>query len=279
MATSAYQAPQSYVSRRPLRARVAGNAREVYRYRHLVHYLVSSSLRTENVNSIFGFFWWLLDPLLLAATYMLLVQAILHRGTTNYPVYIMVALMSWEFFQRTVRNAMAQTLGKERSMRQVAFPKSVIPLSAALGEGVHFVFALIVLVLFAIPFGITPSPYALLALPIGVLQLLFTLGVAYAFAALNMFFRDTSHLSTYLFRVWFYLSPGIYQSNLIPESYRHYYELNPFAILFTAYRKALMYHELPHLLPLVGVGVASIVVLLLGYAYFVSVSPKFAKVE
>jgi ABC-type polysaccharide/polyol phosphate export permease len=263
----------------PLLPRMARNARDIYRYRHLVHYLVSAALRTENVNSSFGFLWWLLDPLLLAATYTLLIDVILDRGTADYPVYLLTALLSWEFFSRTVRNGMAQTLIKERTMRQVAFPKSVIPIAATLAESVHFVFALIVLVVFALPFGILPSPVALLALPIAGVQLVFTLAVAFFFSALNMFFRDTDHLSGYLFRVWFYLSPGLYLPSLIPDHYRPLYDLNPFVTLFSSYRDVVISHSLPNFASLGILAAASVVILILGYGYFVNAAPKFAKVE
>jgi ABC-type polysaccharide/polyol phosphate export permease len=269
----------TYLARAPFPVRAASRTRDIYRFRHLVRYLVSTSLRTENVGTVFGFLWWLLDPLLLMAVYTVLIDVVLRRGGPNYPLFVLAAILSWEFFVRSTRNSMGFTLQKERAMRQVAFPKSVVPLSATLAEGVHFLMALVLFLVFALPFGIYPSPLALLAIPIAAIQFLFTLGVAFFLAALNMFFRDANHLSDYVFRLWFYLSPGLYAATLIPDRYRTLYDLNPFATLFNSFRDVLLDHRLPDFAALGGVAGVSVVVLLLGYLYFISVEPSFAKVD
>lgn len=263
----------------PLSERAIRRTRDVWRFRHLVRYLVTASLKTENVGTVFGFLWWLLDPLLLMAVYTVLIDLVLRRGGAHYPLFVLAAILSWEFFSRATRNSMGFTLQRERAMRQVAFPKSVVPLSATLAEGVHFLMALALYLVFALPFGVYPSPLALLAIPIAFVQMLFTLGFAFFLAGLNMFFRDTNHLSDYLFRLWFYLSPGLYSESLIPHRFRTVYDLNPFATLFNSFRDVLLDHRLPSFAALGGIAGVSLVVLLAGYLYFVSVEPSFAKVE
>lgn len=268
-----------YHGQMSLRERAIRRTKDVYRFRHLVRYLVSASLRTENVGTVFGFLWWLLDPLLLMAVYTLLIDVVLRRGGANYPLFVLAAILSWEFFVRATRNSMGFTLHKERAMRQVAFPKSVIPLSATLAEGVHLLIALGLFLVFALPFGIYPSPLALLAIPIAAVELLFALGFAFFLAGLNMFFRDANHLSDYLFRFWFYLSPGLYSETLIPDRYRTLFDLNPFATFFNSLRDVLLDHRLPDFAALGAVTGVSLVVLVAGYLYFISVEPSFAKVD
>jgi lipopolysaccharide transport system permease protein len=268
-----------YHGQMSLGERAIRRTKDVYRFRHLVRYLVSASLRTENVGTVFGFLWWLLDPLLLMAVYTVLIDVVLRRGGANYPLFVLAAILSWEFFVRATRNSMGFTLQKERAMRQVAFPKSVIPLSATLAEGVHLLIALGLFLVFALPFGIYPSPLALLAIPIAAVELLFALGFAFFLAGLNMFFRDANHLSDYLFRFWFYLSPGLYSETLIPDRYRTLFDLNPFATFFNSLRDVLLDHRLPDFAALGAVTGVSLVVLVAGYLYFISVEPSFAKVD
>ena len=251
--------------------------RTARRYRHLLRYLVSSSLRTENANTVLGFLWWILDPLFLMATYVLLIGVILQRGQPDFPVFVLTAIVGWELFGKATRNAVTTTVRKERSMRQVAFPKSLLPLSSVLSECVHFAFGFAVLLVVAIFFGIFPSAYALLALPIALVQVVLTLGVAYFLSAFNVFFRDTTKLIRYTFRVWFYLSPVLYPVSMVPERLRPIYELNPFAVILPAYRDVVMYHRLPDFGALAIVGGASIVVLIFGYLFFVRLQPWFAK--
>lgn len=264
-------------SRRSLVRDVRAELRSLVRYRHLLRYLISSSLRTENSNTVFGFVWWVLDPLLLAAVYVVLIGLILGRGGPDFPIFVLTAILSWELFSKATRGAASTTVAKERSMRQIAFPRSVLPLSTVLAAAVHFLFGFVVLLLVAIPFGIYPSVFALLALPIALVQLVFTLGVAYFLSALNVFFRDTTKLTGYLFRMWFYLSPALYPVSMVPERFRDVYELNPFATFFPAYRSIVMEHAVPNLTSLGIVAAVSTLLLLLGYVFFVRLQPWFAK--
>ena len=263
--------------RRSLLRDAVEELRAVARYRHLLRYLTTSSLRTENANTVFGFVWWILDPLLLMAVYVLLVVVLLQRGGPDFPVFILTAIIVWELFSKGVRNMVTGTVRKERSMRQVPFPKSVLPLSAIIAATVHFSFAFCVLLVIAVPFGFLPSVYALFALPITLVLIVLTLGIGFFLSAINIFFRDTTKLIRYVFRIGFYLSPTLYPLSAVPQSIRPYYDLNPFATLIPAYRDAVMYQKVPDLAALGIVAAASVVVLVLGFLFFVRLQPWFAK--
>jgi ABC-type polysaccharide/polyol phosphate export permease len=253
--------------------------RAIVRYRELVRYLVATSIRAENAGTIFGFLWWLLDPLFLMGVFVVFVDVILRRGGPDYPIFILTAILSWEFFAKTTRNSMNVTLYRDRLMRQVAFPRGILPLSTTIADGFHLMFGFVVLVLIAIPFGINPHPIDLLALPVLLVQAALTLGVALFVSALNIFFRDTNNLMGNLLRLWWFLSPGLYTVAQVPEAYRQLYKLNPFATLFPAYRAIFMRHSVPDLRPMAILTVASLLVLVLGFLFFARRAPSFAKVN
>jgi lipopolysaccharide transport system permease protein/teichoic acid transport system permease protein len=265
------------IPKRSLLRDARADVRDLLRYRHLLRYLVGSALRTENANTVFGFLWWILDPLLQCAVYVLFIGVILGRGGEDFPIFVLTALIVWELFSVATTDAVTTTVRKEESMRQVAFPKSVIPLARVLGAAVHFVASYIVVLVIAIPFGIYPSAYALLGLPVALVVLVFTLGLSFFLSAVNVFFRDTTKLMRYVFRMWFYLSPGLYAVSQVPASFRSVYELNPFATFFTTFRDAVMYHRVPDFGALAIVLGASLVILALGYLFFVRLEPWFAK--
>ena len=265
------------IPRRSLLRDARDDLRGLVRYRHLLRYLVRSSLRTENANTVFGFLWWILDPLLQMAVYVLFIGVILGRGGEDFPIFVLTAIIAWELFSKATVDSVTTTVRKESSMRQVAFPKSVLPISRILAAGVHFLAGYAVLLVVAVPFGIYPSAYALLGLPIALVLLVFTLGVSFFLSAVNVFFRDTTKLIRYVFRMWFYLSPGLYAVSQVPAGFRSIYELNPFATFFTAFRDVVMYHRLPDIGALAILLGVSVVILGLGYLFFVRLEPWFAK--
>lgn len=244
----------------------------------LVRYLVRTSLRRGNVGTFFGRVWWLLDPFFTMLIYVLLVKVIFKRGGADYPVFVFTGVVGWKFFSSGVLTAISTTVGKQHLMKQIAFPRSAIPLAAVLTETVNFGFGLIVLIIFAIPFGVYPSIDLAYIPLIAAVELLITLGLALMLSAANIFYRDVYHLAGYVFRLWFYLSPALYTPSELPRRFEDIYRLNPFAAIFPAYRDALMQHQAPDLPALGFAALEGAIVLVAGYAVFMRLQRTFPKV-
>ena len=136
------------------------------RWRVLVQYLTLSTLKAGQHNTILGYVWWVLDPLLLMLVYFVLVEVIFQRGVEHYPVFVLCAVVPWKWFSSSLLGSMASLVGKERLIKQVVFPKIVLPLSQVLSNLVSFAFGLGVLFLFVLGSGIAIKPIVL-ALPGG----------------------------------------------------------------------------------------------------------------
>lgn len=254
--------------------------RELYDFRYLVRYLVVSSLQTERVTMVFGYLWWLLHPLLLLAIYSVVMDIVLGRGSADgypYPIFILAAIVPWEFSVRACRNSIIETYTKERQMRQIAFPRSVVPLSTSLAEFVKLLVALALLPFVLLAFGGHLSWIFLLVFPLALLLLLLTLGLAFFLSAINFFFRDIDKLAVHGFRLWFFVSPGLYSVNMVPERFRTWYELNPFAPMLESFRAVLLLHEIPNLTRLGAVAGVSITATLIGLWFFQRCESQFAK--
>jgi homopolymeric O-antigen transport system permease protein len=253
---------------------------ETVRYRPLIRALVSTSLRTENVGTVFGYLWWLLDPLLLAGVYIIVIDVILRRGGPDFGVFVLTSVISWKYFAGGVRNAIGVTLGKERQMRQVRFPRVILPMSSILTETVRFAFGLVVVIAVASGYyGIYPHRTLPLVLAVAAVQGVFALGVAFFLSSLNVFFRDVQHAVAYFFQAWFFLSPGLYTISTVPAQYRDIYELNPFATILPAYHAILLEHRFPDLTALGIVAALAVALLAAGFLFFVRLAGSFAKVN
>ena len=243
-----------------------------------MQYLVLSNLKAGQHSTVLGYVWWVLDPLLLMAVYFVLVEVIFDRGVEHYPVFVLSAVLPWKWFNTSIQGSIGALVGRERLIKQVAFPKVVLPISQTLANLVSFGFGLLVLLALVLIYRIEIT-WTLVALPVVVLgQFLLTLGLAMLFSALSVFFRDIRNLLRYVLRLWFYLSPGLYALSFVPDDLLDVYRLNPFARIFPAYRDAVMFGSWPaagDLLWILGVGA---VVLAAGYAVFQWSEYRFAKV-
>jgi homopolymeric O-antigen transport system permease protein len=246
-----------YPSRHSMRERL----RDLYRARHLLYYLTASKIRSENADLSFGSAWFFINPLFLVLMYSFFMIVVMNRPQPNFALFVLVVMIPWQSFSLATRSAMSLTRSANREMRQVAFPRAVLPLAASLAEGVRLFIAMAIYVVIAIPFGIVPSAVVLWGIPFLVVVVLFSLSTSLIFALVHQFVPDIAPLSIYLFRLWFFLSPGIYPVTYVPERFRHWYSLNPIVPLFTGLRNSLFYHQSPNLVMLgilLGGGIAAV---------------------
>jgi ABC-type polysaccharide/polyol phosphate export permease len=268
---------------------------ELWSRRQLVRYLVQADLKKKGADSLLGNLWWVFDPLLQMLVYVILVVVIFDRKQVDYPLFIFAAILPWKWFTAAVNDSIVSVSSQDRLIKQVRFPKIVLPAAAVSAGVVNFAFGmvpLIILTFFWYPARLTP--FMLLVPVIAIVQLVFSLAIGLVVSTINVFYRDIANISRHALRLWFYLSPALYGVSTIkglsdahPELYR-LMQLNPFFTLFNAYRIVIYGQELPGGLAspptwpdwtsLGILFVVSLILLMLATVFFKRIEPTFAKV-
>jgi homopolymeric O-antigen transport system permease protein len=251
----------------------------------LIRYLARADLKRKGTDTLFGNIWWVLDPLLQMTVYVILVTVIFQRQQEAYPLFIFAAILPWKWFSTVISDAITSVTGQERLIKQIQFPKIVLPSAAMLAGIAQFLFGLIPLGAMLVIFYANRITASLLFIPvIAVVQFVFTLALGYVLAALNVFFRDIGNLARHVLRLWFYLSPALYGAETIAKltdqhpTIARIMHLNPFFAILESYRDAIYYGRSPDFALLGAVFVASIAFLVVGTIFFKRVEPSFAKV-
>jgi len=261
--------------------------------RRLVRYLVQADIRKRGADTLLGNIWWVLDPLLQMVVYVVFVTIIVPRPTPDYPLFIFAAILPWKWFTATMTDSTSSIVGKDQLIKQIQFPKLVLPTAAVVAGAVSFAFGLVALGLLMLFYPDRITPYLLLIPVIAAVQFVFTLACSYLVAAGNVFFRDLGNVESHLLRLWWFLSPGLYSLAVLDElnifkehpALRTIVGLNPFAILFEAYRKVIYGSATPKEPPgfpdftsLALLLVGSVVFLAFTTYVFKRLEPNFAKV-
>jgi ABC-type polysaccharide/polyol phosphate export permease len=269
-----------------LLALVKGGIAEVLSRRRLIAYLVRADMRKEGTDTLLGNLWWVLDPLLQMLVYVIFIGIILGRGSIpDYPLFVLCAILPWKWFQDAVGAGTQSVVGRERLIKQIYFPKIVLPVATVTAGVVSFAFGMIPL--FAITLLFYPShltAWVLLIPVVAFVQLVFSMAIGVFVSATNVFYRDVGNLSRHLLRMWFYLSPALYSAAQVKALTKdnpvlgQIFALNPWTILFTAYRNLIYYGQAPEWRPLAILLVVSVFLTLGALLYFKRVEPSFAKV-
>ena len=265
------------------RALVIEGFREIWSRRRLARYLVRADLVKTGADTLFGNIWWILDPLLQMVVYVVLVTVIFNVKTPDYPLFVFAAILPWKWFTASTNDGITSVTSREKIIKQVKFPKIILPFAATLGGVVSFGFGLIPLAGLMILFYSDRISAFLVLLPlIAIVQFAFTLALAVFLAGANVFFRDLANVARHFLRLWFYLSPALYSADRYADIHnpilRTVLELNPWTTLFTSYHNVIYYSTWPNFQGLAVLLVVSLVLLAFSTLFFKRVEPAFAKI-
>ncbi|MEN3000816.1 MAG: ABC transporter permease [Armatimonadota bacterium] len=225
---------------------------ELWHYRELLWTLVIRELRVRYKNSILGFFWSLVNPLVTVLVITIVFKYVMGMRIANYSAYVLTAYLPWTFFQFALLDSSQTILVYMQVIKKVYFPRALLPLATTLANFIHFVLAMGVLLLYLYLYVGTPVQQGLLLVPLVMLaQLLMVAGLSLIIACWNAFYEDVKYLVSVGLQLLFFLSPIIYFSEqvryttLLPDAYREpifwaYHVINPMATYAMAYRKLIL---------------------------------------
>jgi ABC-type polysaccharide/polyol phosphate export permease len=236
------------------------NLANVLARRDLLSALVRTELRSSVAGSKLGWIWWFFDPILMMLVYWGIVVGLFGRGAGQYepyPIFLFAALITWKHFATAVNRALTLLRSSERLIKSIPFPTVVLPLSIVFSGFAYFLFGFVILLVAA---SIWPSErhsgtlLPLVQVPVlMLLQLAITAGVCMAMSCYGALLRDLRLFTAHLLRVGFYIAPGLYGVDMIESRLADaapapwgdvlftLYMANPFAVLITGYRDAVLY--------------------------------------
>jgi lipopolysaccharide transport system permease protein len=226
--------------------------RDLVRHRALIGVLVARELKARYRGSVLGYFWSLLNPLLMLAVYTVVFQLVFpgrSPSTTPYALFLFCGLLPWNWLSASLTDSSASLVVHGPLLRKVLFPAEVLPTVAVLAQGVHFLLALPILGLglalgAAGVFGkAVPLTAALLQAPLLILlEGLFLLGAGYFLAGLTVHFRDVKDILATGLTLWFFGTPVLYTlRDISSPALRGVLAWNPAAPLFAAWHDTLFY--------------------------------------
>jgi len=264
---------------------LAQAASEVRNRRHLIGYLARADLKKKGTDTFFGNLWWVIDPLLQMAVYVVLVTVIFQRSTPAYPLFIFAAILPWKWFTTSIGDAITSVSGQDKLIKQIQFPKVVLPAAALLAGVFQFAFGMIPLAGLLLLLYPDRISWTLVFIPvIALVQFTFTIAVGLVVAALNVFFRDVGNLARHVLRLWFYLSPGLYNAATIAKvgeahpTLVQVMKVNPFFTILESYRSAIYDGLVPDFGALAVVLAVSLLLVVVATIFFKRLEPSFAKV-
>lgn len=186
------------------------------RNRILLRELVITDFKLRYQGSILGYAWSLLKPLFLFLIMYVVFGVLVKLGTIeHYSVYLLFGIVLWTFFSEATNQGMVSIISRGDVIRKIKFPKYILVLSATISALVNLTLNLVIVAILMIASGVHLQISAIL-LPLYIIEIyVLALGLAFFLSALNVKYRDTSHIWEILMQAAFYATPIIYPLSIV----------------------------------------------------------------
>ena len=228
-------------------------------------------------SSALGFFWSLLEPLLMLLVLYVIFSNLMRVQVEHYQLFLLLGIILWNFFDRGTSLSIWSIAGKTSLVQKIYFPRDILVIStcitALMMTALEFVVFIIFMLIFRVMPGMTIAYFPLLF----IFEFFIILGLSLALSALNVYFRDVQFIWRVVVQIGFFATPILYPITIFPEKIRWIAMLNPMAQIIIMTRDCTLYGTPPESLNLAYVAITTLALLFIGYFIFDRLEPRFAE--
>jgi len=245
------------------------DTKELAHYRDLFFFLVFRDIKVLYAQTVLGFSWAILNPLIQVVVYTIIFGRVAGIETDGIPyaLFSTIAIVPWTYMSNAMSTGSTSLVTGQGMLGKIYFPRIIFPVTPILAKLVDFAISIVLIIVVMIYYGVWPS-VNLLLLPLFVLMMIAVpLGVSLWLSALAIRYRDVKFAMPFVIRMLIYSAPIVYTATAIPESWRFVYSLNPIVGVIEGYRACLLGTDVPWRFILPGM-VTSAVLVFGGLLYF-----------
>lgn len=219
--------------------------REIWQKKSLIYNFAISDLKIRYRNSILGFFWTFLEPLLLLTVLYLVFTNLFKSQIEHFSLYILLGIILWNMFSRGTNIGLNGVLSRASILTQISLPLEIPAISSTITSFLMLCLELLVFGIFMAIFQFTPS-YTIILLPfVLLLEFILVLGLSLPLSVLNVRYRDTQFIWTVIIQIGFFLTPIFYKLDILPEYAQKILYFSPMVQIVNFAHDVTLYNTIP----------------------------------
>lgn len=243
--------------------------KELKRYRDLFYFLVWREIKVLYAQTILGFSWAILQPLIQIIIFSIIFGRVAKVSTDGIPYFLFstVAIIPWTYMSQAMTQSSQSLIQGQNMLGKIYFPRLLFPITPVLARLVDFGISILVVLGVMLYYHVLPTWNLLLFPLLVVLMISIPAGIGMWLSSLAIRFRDVKHAMPFVVRMLIYSAPIVYSASSIPEKYRLIYSLNPIVAVIEGFRACLLGTPIPWAYIWPGV-ITSLILLTSGALYF-----------
>lgn len=208
--------------------------------RNILKELVKRDLKLKYKDSVLGFAWTILNPLLMMIVLNVVFSEMFNRNIANFPVYVLIGRIFYSFFSDSTKAALTGITKSAGILKKIAVPTYLFPASRVCSMFVTFLLSFVALFGVMLVTGAPFGPHIILIIIPLIYIFLLSYGVGLFMATLTVFFRDMEHLYAVVLTLLTYVSAIFYPISLLPDVFEKWIFLNPLYVCILTARTILL---------------------------------------
>jgi len=247
---------------------------ELARRKSIIWDFALTDLKLRYRNSVLGFLWTILEPLLFLLVLYVVFTNIFQNQIEHFPLYLLLGIIMWNMLVRGTQLGINGIISRTGLLTQIYIPPSIPAISSTLTALIMFTFEMAVFGIFLVAFQFVP-PYTMIIFPlIIVLETILIIGINFPLSVINVRVRDVQFIWNIVLHAGFFLHPIFYRIEILPEKIQNILQFSPMVKILDFAHDAVLYGRLPSIEDVIIAIVGTFVVLGLGYAVFKKLSSR-----
>lgn len=225
--------------------------RQLWRSRSFIVGSVRRDFQAKYQKSMLGAGWAVLNPLAMILVYTLVFSQIMQarlagvQGAFAYGIFLCAGLLTWGFFVDISTRFQNVFVANANLIKKIQFPQVCLPIIALLGASIDFLIVFGLFIIFLLVSGSFPGFVFISMLPLTFVLMTFAASLGLLLGSLNVFIRDVGQLFGLCLTFWFWLTPIVYPTNVLPTWVQPWLLLNPLAPLMAGFQSVIAYGQWP----------------------------------
>ena len=245
------------------------NFKELLEYRDLFFFLVWRDVKVLYAQTILGFSWAILQPLVQIAIFSVIFGKVAQIDTDGIPyvLFSSAAIIPWTYISQSMTLSSQSLVQGQHMLGKIYFPRLIFPITPVLSKMVDFGISLFIIIAVGIYYRVSPTLNLLYFPFFLILMMSIPTGIGLWLSALAIRFRDVKLAMPFVIRMLMYTAPIVYSASSIPETYRFLYSLNPLVSVIEGFRSCLLGTPYQWQFILPGI-VTALILLITGALYY-----------
>ncbi len=222
----------------------------IFFHRELLKGFVSKEIKGRFAGSFGGLIWTVLTPLATIIAYFFVFSVILRvsvsqkeTGTDQFVIFFLCGFFPWTMFADSLGKSVGILVGESNIITKVVFQVELLPISIVISTYLINSIGLGIVLVYLAFNGYLNVHW--LYLPIFlIIEMLFTLGLAFFLSAICVFIRDIGELFGIVIMLWFFGTPVVYPASLVPKRLAFIFYLNPMVDYVNNFRNCILMNKI-----------------------------------